>query len=75
MMEVSGSVQLTMDPDPVGPKTYGSCGSGSATLVTTESKPIANGWEEEVGGETGARKRFLCTGDPYYVLYTALLIS
>ena len=27
---VSGSVQLTMDPDPVGPKTY-----GSTTLIST----------------------------------------
>jgi hypothetical protein len=34
MIEGSGSVALTMDPDPGGPKTYGYYGSGSATLVT-----------------------------------------
>ncbi len=27
-----------MDPDPGGPKTYGSDGSGSATLATTTSE-------------------------------------
>jgi hypothetical protein len=35
----SGSIPLTMDPDPGGPKTYGSdgsgFGSGSATLIGT----------------------------------------
>jgi hypothetical protein len=27
-----------MDPDPGGPKTYGSCGSGSATLIIIGTK-------------------------------------
>jgi hypothetical protein len=33
MMEGFGSVQIIMDPDPGGPKTYGSYVSGSGTLV------------------------------------------
>jgi hypothetical protein len=35
MMEGSGSVQLMMDPDPEGPKPYGSYGSGSGSEVPT----------------------------------------
>jgi hypothetical protein len=35
LIEGSGSVPCTTDPDPGGPKTYGSNGSGPATLVTT----------------------------------------
>jgi len=33
MKEGSGSVQLMMDPDPGGPKTYRFHGSGSTTLL------------------------------------------
>jgi hypothetical protein len=33
-MEGSRSVQIIKDPDPGGPKTYGSYGYGSGTLVT-----------------------------------------
>jgi hypothetical protein len=34
MIEGSGSVSLTIDPDPGGTKTYGSYESGTATPVT-----------------------------------------
>ncbi len=33
MTDGSGSVLRLMDPDPGGPKTYGSYGSGSTTLL------------------------------------------
>jgi hypothetical protein len=37
MMEGSRSIQIMKDPDPGGPKTYGSYGSGSTTLVQYEN--------------------------------------
>jgi hypothetical protein len=35
MMEGSGSKQRITDPDPEGPKTYGSYDSGAGTLLAT----------------------------------------
>jgi hypothetical protein len=36
----SGSVPLTKDPDPGGPTTCGSCGSGSPTLLGLQSPSL-----------------------------------
>jgi hypothetical protein len=42
MMEGSGYVQIMMDLDPGGPKTYGSSRSGSPTLMVDTSHLLQN---------------------------------